>query len=183
MKKAILSLVLLCGFALMGTSCKKNDDNNGNNPTTEIENKFTIDNVESPIDQAGITSLSGLSSLGLGVKSMMFMSEDHERYFIVSYLGSETVDGEFNLGYIGTPYLPTLPCLHVALDGDFWNFQPQTGYVAQRGKLKVTSNDDGTKTVTIENVLLRNVEHPNSIFFPDITASLQYCGPMYEIGQ
>ena len=149
--------------------------------TFDANNKFKIKNIESPIGLAGITALNGLSSLGLDVKSMLFMSADRKRFFIVSYLGGQVVDGEYNLGYIGTPYLPVFPCVHVALDGDFWTFQPQTGYIAKSGTLKVTTNDDGTKTVVMENLVLSNVEHPNSIFFPDITGSLQYHGYMYEL--
>ena len=147
----------------------------------DAENKFKIKNIESPIGLAGITTLNGLASLGLDVKSMLFMSSDRKRFFIVSYLGGQVVDGEYNLGYIGTPYLPVFPCVHVALDGDFWTFQPQTGYVAKSGTMNVVTNDDGTKTVVMENLVLSNVEHPNSIFFPDITGSLQYHGYMYEL--
>ena len=147
----------------------------------DVENKFKIKNIESPIGLAGITSLNGLASLGLDVKSMLFMSSDRKRFFIVSYLGGQVVDGEYNLGYIGTPYLPVFPCVHVALDGDFWTFQPQTGYVAKSGTMNVVTNDDGTKTVVMENLVLSNVEHPNSIFFPAITGSLQYHGSMYEL--
>ena len=147
----------------------------------DINNKFKIKNIESPIGLAGVTALNSLSSLGFDVKSMLFMSADRKRFFIVSYPGNTTLVGEYQLGYIGTPYLPTLPCVHVALDSDFWTFQPQTGYVAKSGTLKVVSNDDGTKTVTLENLVLSNVEHPNSLFFPDITGSLQYHGYMYEL--
>lgn len=147
----------------------------------DANNKFKIKNIESPIGLAGITSLDGLSSLGLDVKSMLFMSADRERFFIVSYPGNTPLEDEYQLGYIGTPYLPVLPCVHVALDGDFWTFQPQTGYVAKSGTLRVTNNDDGTKTVSIDDLVLTNVEHPNSIFFPDITGSLQYHGYMYEL--
>jgi len=149
----------------------------------DTTNKFKIGDIESPIGLAGITSLSGLSSLGLNVKSMLFMSADRKRYFIVSYLGSDTVDGEYELGYIGTPYLPILPCVHVALDGDFWTFQPQTGYVAKSGTMRVVTNDDGTKTVSMENLKLKNVEHESEFFFPILDGSLQYHGMMYEIGQ
>ena len=147
----------------------------------DINNKFKIKNIESPIGLAGVTSLDGLSSLGLDVKSMLFMSADRKRFIIVSYPGNTTLVGEYNLGYLGTPYLPILPCVHVALDSDFWTFQPQTGYVAKSGTLRVASNDDGTKTVYLENLVLTNVEHPNSIFFPDITGSLEYHGYMYEL--
>ncbi|MCR5013863.1 MAG: hypothetical protein K6A28_03700 [Bacteroidales bacterium] len=151
----------------------------------DTENKFTINNVTSPIGLAGITSLGGMDTIGhyYGVRSMLFMSADRQRFFIVSYLGGSTADGNYNLGYLITPYLPTFPCVHVALDADFWTFQPQTGYVAKSGKLNVSTNPDGTKTVTMENLVLTNVEHPNSAFFPDIPASLQYHGYMYEIGQ
>ena len=149
--------------------------------TFDTENKFLIKNIESPIGLAGLTQLSGLSSLGLDVKSMLFMSADRKRFYIVSYLGGQVVDGEYNLGYLGTPYVPLFPCVHVALDGDFWTFQPQTGYIAKSGTLRVVTNDDGTKTVTIEDLVLSNVEHPNSIFFPDITGALQYHGYMYEL--
>jgi len=149
--------------------------------TFDTENKFKIKNIESPIGLAGVTELSSLSSLGLDVKSMLFMSADHKRFFIVSYPGDTTLVGEYHLGYIGTPYLPILPCVHVALDSDFWTFQPQTGYVAKSGTLRVVDNEDGTKTVTIDDLILSNVEHPNSIFFPDITGSLQYHGYMYEL--
>ena len=147
----------------------------------DVNNKFKIKNVESPIGLAGITSLDGLASLGLDVKSMLFMSSDRKRFFIVSYPGNTSLYGEYQLGYLGTPYLPILPCVHVALDHDFWNFQPQTGYVAKSGTLRVSDNEDGTKTVIIENLVLSNVEHPNSIFFPDITGSLEYHGYMYEL--
>ena len=149
--------------------------------TFDANNKFKIKNIESPIGLAGITSLDGLSSLGLDVKSMLFMSADRKRFFIVSYLGGQVVDGEYTLGYIGTPYLPVFPCVHVALDGDFWTFQPQTGYIAKSGTLRVTSNDDGTKTVIMENLKLKNVEHDNEFFFPIIDGSLQYHGYMYEL--
>ena len=149
--------------------------------TFDINNKFTIGNVESPIGLAGITSLSGLASLGLDVKSMLFMSSDHKRFFIVSYLGGQVVDGDHNLGYIGTPYVPIFPCVHVALDGDFWTFQPQTGYIAQSGTLHVATNPDGTKTVIMENLKLKNVEHDSEFFFPILDGSLQYTGYMYEL--
>ena len=149
--------------------------------TFDVNNKFMIKNIESPIGLAGVTSLDGLSSLGLDVKSMLFMSADHKRFFIVSYLGGQVVDGEYNLGYLGTPYFPVFPCVHVALDGDFWTFQPQTGYIAKSGTLKVVTNDDGTKTVTMENLKLKNVEHDNEFFFPIIDGSLQYHGYMYEL--
>ena len=147
----------------------------------DTNNKFQIDNVESPIGLASVTSLSSLSSFGLDVKSMLFMSADHERFFIVSYLGGQVVDGEYQLGYIGTPYLPQFPCVHVALDSDFMTYQPQTGYIAQSGTLKVVTNDDGTKTIIMENLKLKNVEHDNEFFFPVIDGSLQYHGYMYEL--
>ena len=130
----------------------------------DADNKFKIKNIESPIGLAGITTISGMGILGDGVKSMLFMSADHKR-----------------LGYLGTPYLPFLPCVHVALDADFWTMQPQTGYVAKSGTLKVTTNDDGTKTVLMENLKLKNLEHDNEFFFPIIDGSLQYHGYMYEL--
>lgn len=149
--------------------------------TFDTNNKFKIKDIESPIGLAGITSLNGLSSLGLDVKSMVFMSADRKRFYIVSYLGGQVVDGEYNLGYIGTPYLPVFPCVHVALDGDFWTFQPQTGYIAKSGTLKVSTNEDGTKTVTMEDLKLKNVEHDNEFFFPIIDGWLRYYGYMYEL--
>ena len=149
--------------------------------TFDVNNKFKIKNIESPIGLAGLTQLSGLSSLGLDVKSMLFMSANRKRFFIVSYLGGQLVDGEYNLGYIGTPWVPIFPCVHVALDGDFWTFQPQTGYIAKEGKLIVTTNDDGTKTVIMENLKLKNVEHDNEFFWPIIDGSLVYHGYMYEL--
>lgn len=149
--------------------------------TFDANNKFKIKNIESPIGLAGLTQLSGLSSLGLDVKSMLFMSADRKRFFIVSYLGGQLVDGEYNLGYIGTPYLPAFPCVHVALDGDFWTFQPQTGYIAKSGTLTVTTNDDGTKTVTMEDLKLKNVEHDNEFFWPILDGWLNYHGYMYEL--
>ena len=149
--------------------------------TFDTNNKFKIKDIESPIGLAGVTSLDGLSSLGLDVKSMLFMSADRKRFFIVSYLGGQVVDGDYDLGYIGTPYLPVFPCVHVALDSDFWTFQPQTGYIAKSGTLKVITNDDGTKTVIMENLKLKNVEHDNEFFFPIIDGSLRYHGYMYEL--
>ena len=149
--------------------------------TIDAENKFKIKNIESPIGLAGVTALNGLSSLGLDVKSMLFMSADRKRFFIVSYPGGTPLEGEYNLGYLGTPYLPILPCVHVALDSDFWTFQPQTGYVAKSGTLKVTTNADGTKTVIMKNLKLKNVEHDNEIIWPIIDGSLQYHGYMYEL--
>ena len=147
----------------------------------DMSNKFQIKDIESPIGLAGITTLNNLSSFGLDVKSMLFMSADRKRFFIVSYLGGQVVDGEYQLGYIGTPYLPKFPCVHVALDSDFLTFQPQTGYIAQSGTMKVVTNDDGTKTVIMENLKLKNVEHDNEFFFPVIDGSLQYHGYMYEL--
>lgn len=149
--------------------------------TFNADNKFRIKNIESPIGLAGITALNGLSGLGLDVKSMLFMSADRKRSFIVSYGGGQLVDGEYNLGYAFTPYLPILPCVHVALDSDFWTMTPQTGYVAKSGTLKVTTNDDGTKTVLMENLKLKNLEHDNEFFFPILDGSLQYHGYMYEL--
>ena len=156
---------------------------NGTLPTYtfDTENKFKIGNTESPVGLAGITALNGLSSLGLDAKSMLFMSADRQRFFIVSYVGGQVVDGEYSLGYLGTPYLPKFPCVHVALDGDFWTFQPQTGYIAKEGTLKVVTNEDGTKTVTMENLKLKNVEHESEFFFPILDGSLQYHGYMYEL--
>ena len=151
--------------------------------TFDANNKFKVGNIESPIGLAGLTQLNGLSSLDLNldVKSMLFMSADHKRSFIVSYGGGQLVDNEYNLGYLGTPYLPFLPCVHVALDSDFWTMTPQTGYVAKSGTLKVVTNDDGTKTVTMENLKLKNVEHDSEFFFPILDGSLQYTGYMYEL--
>ena len=172
----------------MGTNANGHNVNlalnfNGTLPpyTFDANNKFKIKNIESPIGLAGLTQLSGLSSLGLDVKSMIFMSANRKRFYIVSYLGGQLVDGEYNLGYIGTPWVPRFPCVHVALDGDFWTFQPQTGYIAKEGTLKVVTNDDGTKTVTMENLKLKNVEHDNEFFFPIIDGWLQYHGYMYEL--
>ena len=149
--------------------------------TFDADNKFKIGNIESPIGLAGLTQLTGLSALGLDVKSMIFMSADHKRSFIVSYGGGQLVDGEYSLGYAFTPYLPILPCVHVALDSDFWTMTPQTGYVAQSGTMKVTTNDDGTKTVIMENLKLKNVEHDSEFLFPILDGSLQYIGYMYEL--
>jgi hypothetical protein len=149
--------------------------------TFNADNKFKIGNIESPIGLAGITTISGMGILGDGVKSMLFMSADHKRSFIVSYLTGQLVDGNYNLGYLGTPYLPKFPCVHVALDSDFWTMTPQTGYVAKEGTLKVTTNDDGTKTVIMENLRLKNVEHDSEFFFPILDGSLQYHGYMYEL--
>ena len=149
--------------------------------TFDTNNKFLIKNTESPIGLAGITSLNGLAPLGLDVKSMLFMSADHKRSYIVSYGGGQLVDGEYNLGYLGTPYLPFLPCVHVALDADFWTMTPQTGYVAKSGTLKVTTNDDGTKTVIMENLRLKNVEHDSEFLWPLLDGALQYHGYMYEL--
>ena len=150
----------------------------------DSNNKFKIKDIESPIGLAGITSLGGMDTIGnyYGVRSMLFMSANRKRFFIVSYLGNETLEGEYQLGYLFTPYLPKFPCVHVALDGDFWTFQPQTGYIAKSGTMKVTTNDDGTKTIIMENLKLKNVEHDDEFFFPIIDASLQYHGYMYEIG-
>ncbi len=149
------------------------------------ENKFVINGFESPIGVAGITSIGGMNSIGQyqGVHSMLFMSADHKRSFIISFVGNESVDGEYELGYFITPYLPTLPCVHVATDFDFWTLTPQTGYVAKSGTLKITTNADGTKTVTIKNVKLKNVEHDNEFFFPILDAELNYHGMMFEIGR
>ncbi len=149
--------------------------------TFDTENRFKIGSRASHVGLAGITALNGLSALGLDVKSMLFMSADRKRFFIVSYLGGQVVDGEYGLGYIGTPYLPKFPCVHVALDGDFWTFQPQTGYIAKEGTLKVVTNEDGTKSVTMENLKLKNVEHDNEFLFPILDGSLQYHGYMYEL--
>ena len=149
----------------------------------DTENKFTIGNITSPIGLAGVTTLNGMSTLGLNIQSMLFMSADHKRSFIISYLGDATLDGEHQLGYLFTPYLPTLPCVHVALDSDFWTMQPQTGYVAKSGTLKVVTNEDGTKTVTMRNLKLKNVEHESEFFFPILDAELQDHGYMYEIGR
>ncbi|MBR3492948.1 MAG: hypothetical protein IKH44_11685 [Bacteroidales bacterium] len=150
----------------------------------DSNNKFKIKDIESPIGLAGITSLGGMDTIGNyhGVRSMLFMSANRKRFFIVSYLGNETLEGEYQLGYLFTPYLPKFPCVHVALDSDFWTFQPQTGYIAKSGTMKVTTNDDGTKTIIMENLKLKNVEHDDEFFFPIIDASLQYHGYMYEIG-
>ena len=142
------------------------------------DNKFKIGNRESPIGLAGITTVSGMGILGDGVKSMLFMSADRKRSFIVSYASGQLVDNEYTLGYAFTPYLPILPCVHVALDSDFWTMTPQTGYIAKEGTLKVISNDDGTKTVIMENLKLKNLEHE---YWPIIDGSLQYTGYMYEV--
>ena len=147
----------------------------------DANNKFKIGNIESPIGLAGVTTISGMGILGDGVKSMLFMSADHKRSFIVSYGSGQLVDDVYQLGYAFTPYLPFLPCVHVALDSDFWTMQPQTGYVAKSGTLKVISNDDGTKTVIMENLKLKNVEHDNEFLWPILDGSLQYTGYMYEL--
>ena len=95
-------------------------------------------------------------------------------------------DIESPIGLAGITTLNNLSSLgldvvHVALDSDFLTFQPQTGYIAQSGTMKVVTNDDGTKTVIMENLKLKNVEHDNEFFFPVIDGSLQYHGYMYEL--
>ena len=172
----------------MGTNANGQNVNlalnfNGTLPpyTFDADNKFKIGDRESHIGLAGVTTISGMGILGDGVKSMLFMSADRKRFYIVSYLGGQLVDGEYNLGYIGTPWVPRFPCVHVALDSDFWTFQPQTGYIAKEGTLKVVTNDDGTKTVIMENLKLKNVEHDSELFFPILDGSLQYTGYMYEV--
>ena len=145
----------------------------------DANNKFFFNGRESAISLATLASLTGFD---LGVRSMMFMSADRQRFFIVSFLGDEPVDGEYQLGYLGTPYLPIFPCVHVALDADFWTFQPQTGYIAQSGTMKIATNPDGTKTITIENGRFKNVEHDNEFFFPVVDGSLYYHGLMFEAG-
>ena len=45
----------------------------------------------------------------------------------------------------------------------------------------MVTNDDGTKTVIMENLKLKNLEHDNEFFFPVIDGSLQYHGYMYEL--
>jgi len=149
------------------------------------DNKFVIDGYESPIGLAGITSIGGMNSIGQyqGIHSMLFMSANHKRSIIVSFVGDETVDGEYQLGYFITPYLPTLPCVHVAFDSDFWTLTPQTGYVAKSGTLTIVTNEDGTKTVTMRDLKLKNVEHDSEFFFPILDAELTYHGLMYEIGR
>ena len=145
----------------------------------DANNKFVFKGRESAIGLATLTSLTGFDA---GVRSMMFMSADRQRFFIVSFLGDAPVDGEYNLGYLGTPYLPKFPCVHVALDADFWTFQPQTGYIAQSGTLRIATNDDGTKTITVENGRFKNVEHDNEFFWPIQDGSLYYHGNMFEVG-
>ena len=145
----------------------------------DANNKFVFKGRESAIGLATLTSVTGFDA---GVRSMMFMSADRQRFFIVSFLGDAPVDGEYNLGYLGTPYLPKFPCVHVALDADFWTFQPQTGYIAQSGTLRIATNDDGTKTITVENGRFKNVEHDNEFFWPIQDGSLYYHGNMFEVG-
>lgn len=150
--------------------------------TFDADNKFKIGDRESHIGLAGVTTISGMGILGDGVKSMLFMSADRKRSFIVSYLTGQLVDGEYELGYnFGTPYLPKFPCVHVALDSDFWTMTPQTGYIAKEGTLKVVTNDDGTKTVTMEDLKLKNVEHDSEFLWPLLDGWLQYHGYMYEL--
>ena len=148
------------------------------------ENKFVIDGVETPIGLAGLTSIGLTDTVGnyLGTRSIVFMSPNHKKAFIISYLNNASIDGEYQLGTLFTPYLPTLPCVHVATDFDLWTGTPQTGYVAESGTLKVHTDADGVRTVVIENAKLHNLEHPNSIFFPVIDASLYYQGLMFEVG-
>ena len=154
----------------------------GNLPpyTFDANNKFVFKSRESAIGLATLTSVTGFDA---GVRSMMFMSADRQRFFIVSFIGDAPVDGEYNLGYLGTPYLPKFPCVHVALDADFWTFQPQTGYIAQSGTLRIATNDDGTKTIAIENGRFKNVEHDNEFFWPIVDGSLYYHGNMFEVGR
>ena len=42
-------------------------------------------------------------------------------------------------------------------------------------------NEDGTKTVTMTNLKLKNVEHDSEFFFPILDGALQYHGYMYEL--
>ena len=173
----------------MGTNANGQNVNlalnfNGTLPpyTFDANNKFKIGDRESHLGLAGVTTISGMGILGDGVKSMLFMSADRKRSFIVSYLTGQLVDGEYELGYnFGTPYLPKFPCVHVALDSDFWTMTPKTGYIAKEGTLKVISNDDGTKTVIMENLKLKNVEHESEFIWPILDGSLQYNGYMYEL--
>lgn len=185
MKEAAIEFVKLLND--YGNSNNGNSNNGGGTgggtggSGNDTENKFIINNVENTIEIAGVTTLNGMSSLGNDVKSMLFTSADRKRSFVISYLGGQIVDGEYTLGYLGTPYLPFMPCVHVAIDSDFLTMTPQTGYVAKSGTLKVTTNNDDTKTIILENLKLKNVEHENETFFPILDGFLQYHGYMYDL--
>lgn len=187
MENGVYTVILSQCVANNGTGTNLNLSVNFSGTLTPFvistDNKFVMDGVETPIGLAGFSSVGLTDTVGnfYGTKSMVFMSPNHKKAFIVSYLNNESVDGEYQLSAL-IPYLPSLPCVHVATDFDFWSGTPQTGYVAEAGTLKVQTNADGTRTVTIENAKLHNLEHPNSIFFPVIDASLSYRGLMYEIG-
>ena len=146
------------------------------------ENKFTVKGRETPISLAGLTSIGMSDNNGnfYGTKSMVFLSPNHKVAFIVSYLNNSNIDGEYTLSAL-IPYVPSMPCVHYVTDFDLWSSNVQTGYVAEGGTLKVQTAADGTRTVLIQNAKLRNLEHPDSIFFPVIDASLSYQGLMYEI--
>ncbi len=141
------------------------------------DNKFFIGDSPSPIGLATLSNLGLFDTLnhGAGAKSLLFMSTNHKKAFIVNFLdfGSPSgLVGEYHftpLGPIGNP------SLIVATAFDLLSLTPETAYTATSGRLVISRDDvSGLWTIDIENAHLLNLEG-----WMNTTGSLHYVGPLF----
>lgn len=145
------------------------------------DNKFFIGDSPSPIGLATLSNLGLFDTLnhGAGAKSLLFMSTNHKKAFIINLLefGSPSgLVGEYHftpLGPLGNPNLI------VATAFDLGTLTPETAYTATSGRLVISKDDvSGLWTIDIENAHLMNLEHPG---WMNTTGSLHYVGPLFGL--
>lgn len=145
------------------------------------DNKFVIGNVESPIGLATLSNLGLFDTLnhGAGAKSLLFMSTDYKRAFIINFLdfGSPSeLAGEYQFTILG--FLNN-PSLIVTTAFDLSTLTPETAYVATSGSLVISKDDvSGLWTIDLKDIHLLNLELPGLM---STTGSLHYEGPLFGL--
>ena len=106
MKKAFFSLVLLCGLALMGTSCK---DNNSGNVTPEVQSgEVAVGNNTANIVTAKAVNYGQKNAIVLASKEMT--AAENEGIAIV--FNGDIVPGTYRMGSNSKDPVPTVVGFH-----------------------------------------------------------------------
>lgn len=160
MKKVFLSLMLLCGFALIGTSCKDNNNgNNGNsNVTPEVQaGALTVGNNTDNIVTAKVVNYGQKSAIVLASKEMT--ASDNEGIAII--FNGNVVPGTYTMGNNSKDPVPTVVGFHEFNLGELpfimgadTLFYGDT-YYWMNGLLSVTENN-GTYTVILSQSMGAN---------------------------
>ena len=157
MKKVFLSLMLFCGLALIGTSCKDNNGNNGN-VTPEVEtNEMTVGNNTADIVTAKAVKYGQKNAIVLASKEMTASDNDG----IAIIFNGNITPGTYTLGDNTKDPVPTVVGFHefnlgelpfiMGADTLFYGYT----YYWMNGLLSVTE-ENGTYTVILSQSMGAN---------------------------